>query len=248
MIGAQQLSARLPAAAALASTALLCACAHSPTYDPQDPLEKVNRAVYGFNVTADKYALRPVARVYADYLPSPVRTGVGNFLSNLSYPTVIVNDLLQGKLKQAGRDTGRFLMNSTFGLAGLLDPATMVGLTRNDEDFGQTLGKWGVGPGWYLMLPLLGPTTNRDFIGTLGDAVTEPSSYVKVETRVVLLAADVIDTRADLLSVDSVLAQQFDPYIFVRSAYLQNRRSLVHDGNPPPEDDFWDDDEEAPAE
>ncbi|WP_028008247.1 MlaA family lipoprotein [Solimonas flava] len=214
---------------------MLAGCAHNSPYEPADPLESVNRPIYAFNQTADKYVLRPVAKTYVDYVPSPVRTGVSNFFDNLFYPTVIVNDALQAKFKQSGLDLTRFLMNSTFGLAGLLDPATMVGLAKNDEDLGQTFGRWGVGEGWYLMIPLLGPSTNRDLIGRVGDNWTSPLQYSDFTfgERVAVTGAQAVDTRAQLLDLDSVLDQQLDPYVFLRTAYLQRRLNLVYDGNPP---------------
>jgi len=225
----------------IAVTALMLAgCAHSPSYDPQDPLEPVNRKVYAFNEKVDKYVAKPLAQGYVAATPPEVRTGVHNFLDNLTYPRVIANDLLQAKFKQAGRDTTRFLMNTTFGLAGFLDPATMVGLEDNSEDFGQTLGHWGVGQGWFLMLPFLGPTTNRDLVGTGGDYFTNPLQYADTSDRVDLgyQGMRLVDLRASLLGTEGILREQFDPYVFVRGLYLQRRQSQVYDGNPPPEDDF----------
>lgn len=224
----------------------LGACAHSPIDEPSDPLEPVNRKIYSFNMTLDKYVAKPVAKGYTNWVPDDIRTGVSNFYQNLTYPTVIVNDVLQGKLKQSGLDTTRFLMNLTFGLAGFLDPATMVGLDKHDEDFGQTFGYWGVGPGWYLMLPFFGPSDNRDLTGRIVGIATDPTTYVSsTKTTIVVTGISVVKTRAELLSVDSVLEQQFDPYIFVRSAYLQRRQSQIYDGNPPHEDYGLDDDETA---
>jgi phospholipid-binding lipoprotein MlaA len=211
-------------------------CAHRSPYEPADPLEPVNRAVFSFNMTADRYVLRPVAKTYVSVVPSPLRTGVANFFDNLFYPTVIVNDLLQGKFAQASRDTARFVLNSTYGLAGFLDPATMVGLQKNDEDLGQTFGRWGVGEGWYIMLPLLGPTTNRDLIGRIGDNWTDPLQYTDDITdaeRISLAGLQAIDTRSRLLDFDAILEQQFDPYVFLRTAYLERRLNLVYDGQPP---------------
>jgi phospholipid-binding lipoprotein MlaA len=211
-------------------------CAHRSPYEPADPLEAINRPVFSFNMTADRYVLRPVAKTYAAVVPSAVRTGIYNFFENLFYPTVIVNDLLQGKFVQASRDTARFVMNSTYGLAGFLDPATMVGLEKNNEDLGQTLGRWGVGEGWYLMLPILGPTTNRDLIGRVGDNWTDPLQYVEsIETgeRIVLTGIQAIDGRSRLLDFDAILEQQFDPYVFMRTAYLERRLNQVYDGKPP---------------
>ena len=222
----------------------LGACAHSPIDEPSDPLEPLNRKVYGFNMTMDRYIAKPVAKSYTFAVPEEIRIGVSNFYQNLTYPTVIINDALQGKLRQSGRDTTRFLMNLTFGLAGFLDPATMVGLEKHDEDFGQTLGYWGVGPGWYLMLPFFGPSDNRDLTGRIIGIATDPTTYIgNTETSLGVTGLSVVKTRADLLSVDSVLEQQFDQYIFVRSAFLQHRQSQVYDGNPPREEyELYDDD------
>lgn len=220
----------------LACALLLAGCAHNSPYEPSDPLEPVNRAVYDFNTTADRYVLRPVAQGYVAVVPAPVRTGVTNFFDNLFYPRVIVGDLLQGKLTQTARDSGRLLVNTIWGLGGILDPATRIGLVKNSEDFGQTLGRWGVGEGWYLMLPLLGPSTNRDLVGRVGDNWTDPLTYVEsLDTleRAGIMGVNVVDARSRLLDFDSVLEQQFDPYVFVRTAYLQRRLNLVYDGNPP---------------
>lgn len=224
--------------AVLLSTALLGACAHNSPYEPNDPLEVINRPIYSFNITADKYVLRPVAKGYVKVVPSPVRTGVSNFIDNFFYPRVIINDLLQGKFLQATQDTGRLLLNSTFGLAGFLDPATIVGWKKNDEDLGQTFGRWGVGDGWYLMLPFYGPSSNRDLLGRVGDNWTDPMTYMEnAEFRHSVMAAGVkaIDARVGLLDFDSILDQQLDPYVFMRTFYLQQRLNEVYDGNPPAE-------------
>jgi phospholipid-binding lipoprotein MlaA len=241
MRGSRRRPALLLAALALAG------CAHTPPDDPSDPLEGWNRGVYKFNTVADKYVLRPVARGYDKVTPAPVKTGIGNFFQNLLYPTVIVNDLLQLKLKQFGQDTGRLVINTLIGWGGIFDIATQAGLPAHDEDFGQTLGYWGVGPGWYLMLPLLGPSDNRDLIGAVGDWHTNPLTYVDEDDEDWAVGAGVLQAvhgRANLLDFDKVLEQQIDPYVFVRSIYLQNRLNKVHDGNPPKEEfDFGEDDE-----
>ena len=218
-------------------------CAHTPPDDPSDPLEPVNRAVFSFNMTADKYVLRPVAKGYDWVMPGFARAGVGNFFSNLFYPTVIVNDLLQLKFGQFCSDTGRLVVNTLIGWGGLWDVATRAGLEAHDEDFGQTLGYWGVGPGWYLMLPLLGPTDNRDLVGKIGDVGTDPLYYYdNKKASWGLTALNAVDQRADLLPADRVLEQQLDRYVFVRSIYLQNRENKVYDGNPPKEEfDFGED-------
>ncbi|MGQ0587064.1 MAG: MlaA family lipoprotein [Gammaproteobacteria bacterium] len=236
-------------ALALALAALaLAGCAHTPPDDPSDPLEGLNRGVYGFNKVADTYVLRPVAKGYDAITPAPVRTGVRNFFSNLLYPTVIVNDLLQLKFRQFGQDTFRFAVNTLIGWGGLLDPATQFGFEEHSEDFGQTLGYWGVGPGWYLMIPFLGPSDNRDLIGSFGDWYTSPMTYIAEDHEAWawgLGALQVIDGRASLLGADKMLEGQLDEYAFVRSLYLQDRLGKVHDGNPPKEEfDFGDEEEE----
>lgn len=239
---------------ALGLAVLLTGCAHRMPDEPLDPLEPVNRGVYKFNRVADTYVLRPVAKTYRNYTPAEFRVGVNNVLDNLFYPTVIVNDLLQGKFAQGGKDLGRFVLNTTVGIAGLMDVATPLGLPRNDEDFGQTLGRWGMGEGLYLMLPFLGPSNARDLVGRGADSFTGPTpifdaadAYTVTDYRVsdaAELALTVIgaaDSRSRLLDADKYLDEQLDPYVFLRTAYLQNRQNLVFDGNPPkPKFDFGD--------
>lgn len=229
-------AAALTRCAALAAALLAGGCAHTPADDPADPLEPFNRAMFTFNRTADRYVLRPVARGYVQVVPQVGRTGVSNFFGNLFYPTTIANDVLQLKPMQFLRDVARLVLNSTAGLGGLFDLATDAGLPRNDEDFGQTLGYWGLGPGWYLMLPLLGPSDNRDLVGRGGDFFTSPLHYVNSnDVSYGLYGLNLVDVRAGLLSADRFIDEQFDPYIAVRTAYLMRRQSLVYDGNPPPE-------------
>ncbi len=214
-------------------------CAHAPSYEPQDPLEPLNRAIYQFNETADRYVLRPVAKGYVAVTPSFMRTGVRNFLRNLVYPVTIVNQYAQGEVIDGSRDLGRFLVNSTIGVAGLIDVAQYWGMPAHVEDFGQTLGTWGVGEGWYLMLPLLGPSTNRDLVGTLFDAPLSPVYHVDNELFIYgYTAVDAVQLRADLLGADDLLYEQDDRYAFVRSAYLQRRKSAIRNGAPDPEDDL----------
>ena len=243
---------RLSRLAAPVAALLLAACAHTPPDDPSDPLETVNRGMFAFNRTADRYVARPIAKGYDKVMPGPARTSVRNFFSNLFYPTVILNDLLQAKFEQGSRDFCRFVLNSTFGIGGLFDVASRGGLTENDEDFCQTIGYWGFGPGWYLMLPILGPSDNRDLVGKGGDYGTNPLIYVNDSyTAWGLGILDKIDERAGLLSADKFLDQQLDPYVFVRTIYLQSRQNKVYDGNPPkedwelPEDDSGSSDEPA---
>ncbi|MGQ0501773.1 MAG: MlaA family lipoprotein [Panacagrimonas sp.] len=226
---------RVGIAVGAACLAALSGCAHFPADEPSDPLETVNRGIFKFNRGADRYLLRPVAKGYHDYVPDPIRRGIGNVLSNFFYPTVIVNDVLQGKFSQGGKDLGRFIINTTAGLAGIMDVATPLGLPPNNEDLGQTLGRWGAGEGLYLMLPLLGPSDGRDFFGRVGDAFTSSTGYVEGREGFVLTGATAVDARARLLGADHLLDEQLDPYVFIRTTYLQRRQSLVYDGNPPPE-------------
>ena len=217
----------------LIAGALLPGCATVPTgkADPRDPWERFNRTTFAVNDALDKAVARPVAKGYVKVVPRFVRIGVGNVFNNLSTIGTVVNDVLQGKMSQAGRDSARFLLNSTVGLGGLLDPATDAGLELNDEDFGQTFGKWGVGAGPYLMIPLLGPTTVRDGFGRLLDQYTYPVTYLGDEsTRYIIRGVSLLDTRAGLLDLDPQLDKAYDRYAFVRSAWLQRREFQVTDG------------------
>jgi phospholipid-binding lipoprotein MlaA len=218
----------------LALTALMlagCATLPSGKSDPRDPLERFNRSMFAFNDALDKAVARPVAKAYVKVTPRFVRTGVSNVFNNLNTLGTAVNDVLQGKMKQAGRDSARFLMNSTLGLGGLFDPASASGLELNDEDFGQTFGKWGVKPGPYLMLPLLGPSTFRDSFGKLADQFTYPVYWLEDDsTRLIIRGVSLLDLRADLLDLDEQLDQSYDRYAFVRNAWLQRREFQVTDG------------------
>jgi phospholipid-binding lipoprotein MlaA len=198
---------------------------------PQDPWESWNRGMYNVNDKLDRAIAKPVARAYQHVTPKPIQIGVSNFFDNLRTPTVMINDALQGKFLAAGNDLGRFLFNSTVGLAGILDPATSAGMAHNNEDFGQTLGKWGVHPGPYFVLPVLGPSDVRDAPSRLVDAYTNPLAYVH-EPYVTwsLYVLSLIDARTSLLSLDETLKNAYDPYAFVRDAYLQRRAYLVSDG------------------
>jgi phospholipid-binding lipoprotein MlaA len=237
---------------ALVALAITSGCAHRPADDPADPLEPINRVMFTFNETADKYALRPVAKAYVQVTPAPARTGITNFFDNLGEPRNVVNALLQLKFTQAGKNLGRLVLNTTAGLGGFIDVASEVGLDKHEEGFGQTLGYWGVGEGWYLMLPLLGPSTNRDLVGFAGDSFVNPSFLLPGRYDVYVLSANatnLVNTRANFLAADGILAQQFDRYLFVRTAYLQQRWSLIHDGNPPFEDlELPEDPEEPPTD
>jgi phospholipid-binding lipoprotein MlaA len=225
-------------------------CATTGTRTPGDPLERLNRSTYRFNDAVDRAVLQPVAKRYHRHVPQIIRTGVGNVLTHLAFPTTIVNDLLQLKLKDTAVDLGRFVLNSTLGLGGLLDPASHVGLARNDEDFGQTLGRWGVPPGPYLVLPLLGPSTLRDAPSLAVDGQTDLRAQLdlKTEERVAIAVLSVVDGRASLLSVDQSIQRAFDPYAFVRNAWLQRREYKVKDGDVPDEEPPLDEEFDEPAD
>jgi phospholipid-binding lipoprotein MlaA len=210
--------------------------------DPRDPLERLNRGTFAFNQSLDKAVIRPVVRGYRKVTPKIVRTGISNFFDNAEYPVVIVNNLLQGKVGSAASDTGRFLLNSTLGIGGLLDPASDAGLERNNEDFGQTLGRWGMPSGPYVMMPFLGPYTLRDGLSGLADDFVEPRHYLEDDsTRWLLWAGGQLDRRSGLSEAEAILDRSGDPYAFVRSAYLQRRQYLVTDGaesdEPPVDED-----------
>lgn len=218
--------------AALMTVALLGGCASTGTAEerhPDDPWEGFNRKVFAFNEVVDRYALKPVARGYRFVTPDPVQTGVGNFFSNLGEPRTALNSLLQGEFGNAGVATARFLINTTVGIGGLWDFATRMEIAGREEDFGQTLGAWGVGEGPYLVLPLLGPSTVRDTSGLPVDGYTYPITYVEDDAvRLGLTALRVVDTRAGLLDREELI--RGDRYSFIRDAWLQQRRYEVSDG------------------
>ena len=228
--------------AALLVAGSLAGCATSGG-NPADPLEKVNRAVFRFNDAADQYAFTPVAKGYRFVLPAFARAGISNFFSNLEDVWIGVNNLLQGKLQDGSEDFTRVLFNSTFGIAGLFDFASDVGLPKRNEDFGQTLAVWGVPSGPFVVIPLIGPSTVRDgsalFVDYKADLVYWGTDSVPIRNS--LYATRAISNRANLLDASSVLEQAaLDRYAFVRDAWLQRRRNLIYDGNPPreKEDDY----------
>jgi phospholipid-binding lipoprotein MlaA len=208
-----------------------CTTTASRASDSRDPLEPINRVAHQFNEDLDRALLRPVARGYHRVVPEPLQIGVSNVFFNAKYPVTMVNNALQGKFVPALSDLGRITLNTTLGLGGLFDPATSAGLERYDEDFGQTLGAWGVPSGIYVVVPLLGPYTLRDGIGSIVDDFAEPRSYLEDDsTRYGLWAGDKFDRRVRLLDADAVLDRTGDSYAFIRSAYLQRREFLVNDG------------------
>lgn len=225
-------------ASLLAALTVICAgCATTGTPTPGDPLERWNRGVQKMNDAVDRAILKPVAVRYRRHVPQVVRTGVSNVLSHLAFPTTIVNDLLQGKLVDFGADLGRFALNSTLGVGGLLDPASRIGIRRNEEDFGQTLGRWGVPAGPYLVLPLLGPSTLRDAPSLAADSQTDLRVQLDLrpEERAAIGVLSVIDQRTALLPADGAIDAAFDRYMFIRNAWLQRREYQVRDGEVPEE-------------
>jgi Surface lipoprotein len=207
-----------------------------------DPLEPINRPIYTFNDTLDRYLLRPVAEAYAEHIPAGMRRGIGNFFDNVVYPNTMLNDLLQGKFKQFAADSARFVVNSTMGVLGLFDIAITMGLQAHEEDFGQTLGRWGLGPGLYLQIPFFGPSTVRDAPGIGVGIYTNVLFYLLggvSEAGLPLNALDFVDARARLKSAIAIRDEAaLDPYVFTREAYLQRRNFLIYDGYPPTPDIF----------
>lgn len=220
----------------LLSLTLLSACATVPNGPTEgDPFESYNRAMFSFNDGLDEYFLKPVAQGYDAVLPSPIKTGISNFFSNLGDIFVILNDLLQFKFSQAIEDTGRFIFNSTIGLYGLIDVATPMGLNKHNEDFGQTLATWGVSDGPYIVLPFLGSRTLRDTTDVFVEPQFDPIYDIeKDETRYGAIFLRTVDFRYRLLKASNIAEQAaIDKYSFIRDAYLQHRKNLIHDGNPP---------------
>jgi phospholipid-binding lipoprotein MlaA len=225
-------------AALLAAALLLTACATGPNANPHDPLEPFNRSVYGFNDAVDRAVIKPVATAYRDALPSPVRTGVSNFFNNLQDLWSFVNNTLQLKAEGAGNSIVRFGVNSVFGLGGLIDIATEMRIERHPEDFGQTLGRWGVGAGPYLVVPFLGSSTLRDTAALPVDLKGNVVSQIDdVPVRNSATVLNLVNRRSELLDASRMLDEvALDPYTFTRDAYLQRRRNQVYDGNPPDDD------------
>lgn len=229
---------KAPILVGLLAILFLSGCASTSTTSSNDPWEGFNRKVFAFNDTADRWVLKPVAKGYTYVTPDPVERGVSNVFSNLLEVRNILNDVLQWKWGQAGNDTGRLLINSTLGIAGIFDVAKHMSLPKSEgEDFGQTLAVWGVGQGPYIVLPFLGPSNLRDTVALPVDWAADPLSYIDhVPTRNTSRALDFIHDRAALLDAEELISG--DKYLFFREAYLQRRDYLVKDGEI--EDDFGD--------
>ncbi|RYF74839.1 MAG: VacJ family lipoprotein [Comamonadaceae bacterium] len=221
--------------AAAALLALVTGCATRPGGNPVDPFESFNRPIATFNDRIDDAVVRPVAETYTKVLPSVVRTGINNFFGNLGEVWNFANGVMQLKLKNSAESFMRFNVNTVFGLGGLLDIATEAGIDRHNEDFGQTLGRWGVPSGPYVVLPLLGPSTVRDTLAFPIDRFGDPMNAVNdIGVRNSLRALELVDLRASLLRAGRLLDDAaLDKYSFTRDAWLQRRRSEVYDGNVP---------------
>lgn len=235
---------RAPAIVLTICSLVLFGCATTPSAAPSgDPLESFNRDVDNFNMAVDRAFIEPISEAYVRVTPDPIRASITNFFDNLGYLGVILNDLLQAKFAQGGKDTGRFLVNTTLGIGGLFDVASRMNLPRHEEDLGQTFCKWGVPQGAYIVLPLLGPSTVRDLpsipASLLTSLLTLGQFFVSDLTAAVIVplgAVNVVNTRSNLSSAIRIRNQALDPYIFTREAYLQRRLYLCYDGNPPLED------------
>lgn len=229
-----------------ASLLMLTGCSSGPQnapqvvdVDPRDPFQNTNRKIHAFNDVLDKAILVPVVNVYEDVTPDPIEKGVSNFFSNLSDVTNFLNHGLQLKPKKAFDDLSRLAINTTLGLGGVIDVASDLGIYQEPEDFGQTLGYWGMSPGPYIVLPFLGPSTLRDTGATLIDTSSNPiNQYDPVAHKFVIYALQLVDHRRQLGDLESLISG--DPYVFMREAYLQRRVHLINDGAPSDDDDFDD--------
>ncbi|KVL85937.1 VacJ family lipoprotein [Burkholderia stagnalis] len=216
-------------AATVAAGAMLSGCATGPNRNPSDPLEPMNRAVYKFNDTVDQNIAVPIAKGYQKITPTPVRTAVSNFFSNLGDLGNFANNLLQLRITDATQDLMRVAMNSLFGVAGLIDIATPAGLPKHHQDFGLTMARWGMPSGPYLVLPVFGPSTFRDGVGRAVDVRFNLLNYIEPAARNPMYVMQFVSARSDLLGATDLLKQAaLDPYSFVRDAYLQQRKSLTY--------------------
>lgn len=227
--------AGLLALALSASVSVLAGCAHTQeALAAHDPLEPFNRVMYNFNDSLDRHLIGPVSNAYVEVTPQFVRQRVTSFFNNVSYPWVVINDLLQLKFRRGMSDTGRFLVNTTLGIGGLLDIATGFGLPQHDEDLGQTFGYWGAGEGVYLVLPVLGPNSLRDIADIPARTFVSPLQALDSTAQWSLMGLNGINTRANYSSAIRIREQSaLDPYVFTRSAYRQRREYLIDDGNVP---------------
>lgn len=224
--------------------AALCGCQGGEPRSDFDPLEDLNRGIYWFNTQVDTVIIKPVATGWSVIAPEPVQDGVANFFSNLRFPINFINNLLQGDPEDAFSELGRFLVNSTAGLGGFIDVASEIGLESCPADFGQTLGVWGIEPGPYFMIPILGPTNFRDGAGLVADAFSQPLNYF-VDLDILLYAAstELVNRRArELRLMEAFHEAALDPYSAMRDAYFQRRQALIagEEYEPPKDDSMYD--------
>lgn len=213
---------------------VLGACVHASEerLRTHDPFERINRVTFGFNQGVDKVLLKPTAKVYSTILPLPVRHSVTNVLANVRSPVVLVNELFQTKFKRATQTLARLIVNTTIGIGGIFDPATGLGLRASNEDFGQTLGHYGVRAGPYVVVPFLGPSSPRDGVGRIADLFLDPTTYLlSLELNASLTAADIVDSRSRSTKIlDQLESTSLDYYATIRSAYQQRREYDIRDG------------------
>jgi len=248
----QSCTARATSLTFLFLVVLLAGCASAPADDSEqapvraeyDPLEPLNRGLYAINDAFDRVTLKPIARGYKAVVPEFARRGVTNFSRNLFTPRSAVNNFLQGKPGPGFSELGRFIINTTLGIGGLIDVATAQGMPQYDEDFGQTLAVWGLPEGPYIFIPILGPNTLLDAVSTPVDILSDPLIYYdNSSVRDKVYGLRLIDLRMRLLTADTLLEDSKDPYLTLRESYLQNRRFQVYDGSPPSteeEEDLFD--------
>ena len=223
-----------------------CATQHPPAApedrSPADPWEPLNRRIHAFNNNVDRISFKPLARGYEALFPDPMRRGINNFSRNLLGPLFIINNFLQGKVQRGFSETGRFLANSTWGILGFVDVGKDLGLQTYREDFGQTLATWGVPDGPFVVVPILGPRTLRDATMIPLNFAADPTFWIQDDvTRWSLYLVRAVDVRAQLFAAEALMEDSYDRYLTVRESYLQNRRFLIFDGNPPEDEDFYDD-------
>lgn len=231
----------------LLSVVFLSACSTTPTNegssDPRDPLEVINRPFWTFTWDyVDKYVAKPASELYTTYTPTFLRTGLYNMALNLNEPSSAINNLLQFKLIEAAKSTGRFIINSTIGLLGFYDPASDFGWSGDQEEFGEVLGSYGVGDGPYLVIPAIGPSSVRDEVGDYVDGLYWPLAIIDFWPNLVRLGVIGLERRSAIRDQEQLIVESTDPYEFVKSAYFQNMNHRLHDGNPPI---LIDEDEEA---
>ena len=243
---------RLARVTVCAAALLLVGCAtqHPPAApedrSPADPWEPLNRRIHAFNNNVDRISFKPLARGYEALFPAPMRRGINNFSRNLLGPLFIINNFLQGKVQRGFSETGRFLANSTWGILGFVDVGKDLGMETYREDFGQTLATWGVPDGPYVVVPILGPRTLRDATMIPLNFAADPTFWIQDDvTRWSLYLVRAVDVRAQLFAAEALMEDSYDRYLTVRESYLQNRRFLIFDGNPPEDEDFYDDFEDT---